>query len=842
MKRFFSFAVPTFFILISLHSQAIAQAALETAEIESQQTADISTNQLFHDTLADAVRIGEGAVRAYQKGDHTLFVLPPKAFGQLVLWYAEAVSLPPQAESVSGVEIGRLVVSFERHGNRLMVRDHTSGLGKRAGLAPHEPHPSYNMPQQLPIQVSLNHASKGPIVTVFPILAEDDDGNVLIDVTQTFSGDVESLTARYHVQSTGQNAGAVDPARSYISKVKVFESDVDIHSHLTFLTTAPNDTSEMVQPVSIVVGHSFVLLPQTSMSPRAFDDRVGFFNSEYVEYESETGEPMANRSVIHRWRLEKSDPTAAVSTPIKPIVFYIGRDVPDRWKPYVKAGVEQWQPVFEAAGFKHAIIAEDAPSHETNPNWSHQDARHSVIRWLAQSHANAIGPSIYDPRSGEILAAHIQIWPEVLNMFERYYYSVVGTLDPEAATLPMSDSKQGELLQYIVAHEVGHAIGLRHNHLASTAYSVKQLRDPGFANVHGPNSSIMAYGRFNQVAQPGDGVTRFLPILGPYDYFAIKWGYGIHGKNAEEEQHILSELATKSEIDRSLSWAAGEMPLEKEKWINDPRLQQENTGAERVEATRLATINMLRSLEMLPKAVGNNSDLYRKTITEMVSQHITFLQSVAKIVGGTINRASNINEAGYTLIAPEEQYEAVEYLLGDGIQTLEAYKAPKVITKIPPIGGIRTIGQIQGDLLSTIFSGNTLAKLDEQKALYPDAFGPLDLLEAVQKAVWHDLSAAPRWRRALQIRFLDICKNILKTQTHSAYHEAVAVALMHQGHSRSYASLAAASGARTDFPGWARETLPKLQIRLEKASQTVSNQSDQYHFQTMAWHIKQILL
>lgn len=841
MKRIFTSILLAGFLLISPLFPVLAQQSQNTPQ--QTTTAPVTAvSKAFKDVLGTAKRIDNGDVMpVYQLDGHTFFVLSQKNFGKLALWYAEAVSLPAEAESLSGIEIGRSVVTFERHDNRVIVRDHTSGLGKRAGQATQREQPSYNKPQHLPIHVAINDSSKGPIIAVFPIIAEDDNGTILVDVTQTFTQDIESLTARDHIQSTGWIPVEVDQERSYISGVKAFHDNLNIRSHLTFLAKNPYDSSEKMQPLSIEVGHSFILLPEIPMAARAFDKRIGFFSSEFTEYESDTGEAVESRSVILRWRMEKSDPGAKVSTPVKPILFYIGRDVPHRWRPYIKAGVEQWQPVFEAAGFKNAIIARDAPSLEEDPSWSPDDVRYSVIRWLAQARANAIGPSIYDPRSGEVLAAHIQIWPEVIGMFERYYYAVVGSLDPEAAKLPMSDTKRGELLQYIVAHEVGHAIGLRHNHLASTAYSVAQMRDPNFANVHGPNASIMAYGRFNQVAQPGDGVTRFLPILGPYDYFAINWGYGAHGNSEEEEHENLGRMAKQSESDRSLAWAAGEMPQEMEEWINDPRLQKENTGTERVEATRLAISNLLRSLEMLPSATGDDTALFRKTGSEMLSQHITFLESVATLVGGTINRPLSSDGPIYSLVPPSEQREAVQYLLDEGVQSLEPYKDPLIITRIPPIGGILAIESLQGSILETIFSGEKLARLDEQKALYPDAYGAIELAEDIYGALWDDLSSAPRWRRVLQNRFLDLCKNILAAELRADSSGVAAATLIHQGFSRPFASLVTASGAKTDFPAWARITLPDLHDQLKTAAKVLVSRSDQYHFQTMAWRIEKLI-
>ncbi len=238
----------------------------------------------------------------------------------------------------------------------------------------------------------------------------------------------------------------------------------------------------------MVIGHSIVFLPDKPMAHRTADPRIGYFESQFTEFEAGPGSAVTRRNAIIRFRLEKKDPAAAVSDPVKPIVYYIGPGVPKRWRPYVKAGVELWKPAFEAAGFSNAITAVDAPD---DPNFSVEDITNNIIRWVPTDRVNAFGPHVVDPRSGEILAAHILVWPSVLDYMSKYYYGVAGTLDPQAAKLPLPQEKLGQILTYIVAHEVGHTLGLRHNHIASTAYSAGQMRDPAFANVHGPNSSIM---------------------------------------------------------------------------------------------------------------------------------------------------------------------------------------------------------------------------------------------------------------------------------------------------------------------------------------------------------------
>ncbi len=266
------------------------------------------------------------------------------------------------------------------------------------------------------------------------------------------------------------------------------------------------------------------MLPEKPMKGRYFDSRVGYFTESFEKYDDP--KPwVVRRQFITRYRLEKKDADQAVSEPVKPIVFYLGREIPEKWRPYLKKGVEDWKPAFEKAGFKNAIICKDAPDRSEDPTWDPEDARWSVIRWVAEPIANAMGPNVHDPRSGEVISAHIIFWHDVVKLSQLWYFVQCTAVDSRARKLPLPDELTGELLRYIAAHEVGHTLGLRHNHRASQAYSIKQLRDPAFTAKHGSVASIMSYGRFNYVAQPEDGVKHLIPVIAPYDYFAIDWGY-----------------------------------------------------------------------------------------------------------------------------------------------------------------------------------------------------------------------------------------------------------------------------------------------------------------------------
>ncbi len=830
MRRFFGCAVMVLLCLILCVNSVVAS---ETAEATPYET-----------LLEGATVLGVGCVTAYQVNDNTLIAIPEAMLGKLLVWHSEAVRLPTNAVSSNGVQMGAdvqsgtTVVSLERRGSRIFMRNLTPGYAKRGGIDD-AAESMVHSAQKRSIQISVDDATKGPIIAVLPVLAVGPQGEILADITQAFSTDIETFTARFHIVSTGLVPNSVDADRSYISQVKVFPHDLNIRTHLTFLATDPQNLAAGEQPISIEIGHSLNSIPEVPMPGRYFDKRVGYFRSRYTEYETSDGDVVSKKGVIIRFRLEKVHPEQRISETVKPIVFYIGQDVPKRWRQYIKAGVEEWQPVLEAAGFKNAIVAVNAPTPQEDPDWSAEDPRYNVVRWISQANANAMGPVIYDPRSGEILSAHIQVWPEVVEMFERYYYALASSLDPEATTLPLSEKKRGALLQYVIAHEVGHTLGLRHNHLASTAYTVKQMRDPSFANVHGPNASIMAYGRFNQCAQPGDGVTQIWPVIGPYDYFAIDWGYGIHGDTPKEERAALLKLADKSETDRRLTWGAAELPDEAEIWGADPRIQMENTGAERVQATRLAVANLLRSLDNLGAATGENDELFAATYHQMLNQQVAFIDSVASVVGGVMHTPNNTIPIKLPTVA--EQRDAVRYLLGDASASFEPYKQRDIIYRAQTVGGVRAVESMQYAIVTKLLTGSRLAMLDAQHSINPDAYGVIDFANDISTALWADLDEVPRWRRAQQISYLDRVEEIIHATNSDVNRSQVVAALVAQGHSHPFAVMVAANGSNTLFPVWARTALPQLEKRLVSAATKSTNTLDKLYFADMAHRIQVIL-
>jgi hypothetical protein len=802
-----------------------------------------ATPAAFATLVAGTETIGKGPLLAYRGKDQTLVSIPVAALDRLYFWYVEAARFPEAAVALGGNSVAEAVVTLERQGSRLLIRDRSPSFKKRSasGIPSGDSEAVDPRRASNPIDRAIDAAALGPVIAALPILAEG-DGRLLVDITATFSNDIDGLTASTHIASAGVIPApiglTVDSARSYIADVDVYPDNLHIRSHLTFRAQNPGAPLAGFQPISIELGHSLIMLPERPMAARRYDDRVGFIFTEFTEFETASGKAATDplRGVIKRHRLEKANPSAAVSDPVKPIVFYIGQGVPDRWRPYIAAGIESWQPAFRAAGFSNAIIARNAPSPSEDPDWSPEDARYNVIRWVPQPYANAMGPSVSDPRSGEILFAHILLWPQVLDFFQNYYWLLARGIDPDVTGLPLSERKQGELLQYIVAHEVGHSIGLRHNHLASTAYTVAELRNPEFANKNGPNASIMAYGRMNQAAQPGDGVTRAIPEQGPYDFFAIDWGYGIHGATAAEEQAALDRLAAASVGDRLTRWGAGEAGFE-DRWALDPRVQMENVGAERVEATRLGLTKLAASVAALDGAAADDQQ-YRSAYTQAIANFDLMMHSVTKLVGGQL---TGEGEGGRPAIVPAaEQQAAVEFLLGEGAAAYEVFLQPSLLLRADPIGGDRIIAAHRTAELRTLLSGPKLAQLQTQQSLDPAAYDVTALAHDVTDAVWGDLDDQPHWRAAQQEAYLDSVELILhaKPNPNAA---AIAGALAAQMYSPGYVANQLANGADTVFPAFARETLPLLKENLVRAAKKQDDEAARLHLLKMAERITLML-
>ncbi len=779
----------------------------------------------YGEVITAKARTSQGVFTVHRIDDKVYYEIPSETYGKLMLWTTE-VAKAPAGVSWGGSALGSRVVHWERRENKVYLW--LDSFEKRGdGKA---------------VQRAVDSATMGSIIQSFNVEAEGRDRAAVINVTPLFTSDVPEFAARGLV---GQGA-TVDDSRTYIEEVKTFPTNIETRSLLTFRTPpagagGAGDRGGVpgnLRSVSVLVHYSMTLLPEKPMMGRYFDPRVGYFTQSFEDYTSKRNW-VEKKQYISRFRLEKKDPTAEVSEPVKPIVFYISREVPEKWRSYIKKGVEDWQPVFEKAGFKNAILCKDAPSVEEDPSWDPEDARYSVIRWVAVPVQNAMGPHVHDPRSGEIISAHIIMWHDVLKLVQQWYFVQCGALDPGAQQLPLPEELTGKLLRFVVTHEVGHTLGLRHNHRASSAYTVAQLRDPKFTEEHGTTASIMSYGRFNYVAQPEDNVKWLLPKVGPYDYFAISWGYKpVPGAAAPESE--------RAELDK---WAARQMD---EPWLRfggedgpatvDPTVKTENIGTDPLQATALGLKNLDRVADLLVPATtrpGEDDSLLKEAYQSLLMHRANWFRSVATLVGGVVETRSLGRGESFHRVPKEKQQEAVRFLLEYAFTTPKKLLQPAIVNRFKYFGVGDEVADQQKALLTSLLSGRRFHQIMDAEAAAPaQAYTAMEFLMDVQDGIWSELKTSQPivevGRRRLQRAYLDHLKNELNPKDTTGARPAFPGG-------DDTARLFAATNRETDFRAVARAALQELSLRLDAAIPQARDPMTRVHLQDCRREVELIL-
>jgi hypothetical protein len=529
--------------------------------------------------------------------------------------------------------------------------------------------------------------------------------------------------------------------------------------------TTPQAALNAARPgsASVVMHFSMVKLPDNPMMPRVFDERVGYFSVQQVDYGRDEHRAQRRR-YISRWRLEKKDPAAAVSEPVKPIVFYVDPATPAKWVPFIKRGIESWRPAFEEAGFRNAIQAKDAPTKEQDADWSAEDARYSVIRWLPSTTENAFGPHISDPRTGEILEADIQMHHNVMNLVRDWYFVQVAPLDPRAAKLPLPDDLMGQLIEHVTAHEVGHSLGFQHNMKASSTYPAEKVRDREWVKKMGHTPTLMDYSRFNYVAQPEDRIdpADLIPRIGPYDKWATMWGYKpIPGaKSPDDEKKTLDEWARAQDATPWLRFStadsAGADPGELTEAVGD---------GDAVRSTRMGLKNLERVAGMLLTATtrpGEPYDDLEEVYGRLLGQWVLEMNHVAALVGGVQSRQKMSSQDGprFEPMPRERQREAMQFLSANAFTTPAFVIKPEILRRIEPVGTLDRIRTSQMRVLTTLLAEPRIGRLVEQEAVDgAAAYRPTDFFGDLRRAIWSELDATSvqidPYRRNLQRAYLD---------------------------------------------------------------------------------------
>ena len=679
-----------------------------------------------------------------------LYQIPDSLFGREML-IVSRLARTTEGYQYGGSKVNTQAVRWERQGDFVMLR-----ALRYSSVAD----------STLPIYRAVRDAQFEPIIARVPVLAiGPDSSSVVVDMTATFTED----TPMFGLPSGAREQFKVrrlDKDRSYLSRAGAYPRNVEVRAVLTYeASEAPANSSTGV--LSVEMAHSMVLLPDTPMRPRRADPRVGYFSIEQTDYGLPAQRAEA-REYITRWQLVPSDMEAyargELVEPVDPIVYYIDPATPEEWREPLKQGVEDWNVAFEAAGFRNAIRAEDPPTDD--PDWSPEDARFSVIRYFPSDTQNAYGPHVHDPRTGQILESDIGWYHNVMNLLRNWFFVQTAAVNPLARSPQFRQDVMGELVRFVSAHEVGHTLGLPHNWISSTAYSVDSLRSPTFTATHGTAPSIMDYARFNYVAQPEDGVTQLMPRVGEYDIWAVKWGYTYFpdADSEAEERAMLQAMVAEVRDDPALRYGRQTSdPV-------DPRSQSEDLGDDAVYASQMGLANLKRIVPRLREWTTEDGETYadlEELYGQVVGQWGRYLGHVSRQVGGVTIDPKMTEEDGvvYAPVDAARQRAAVAFLVDEAFTTPDWLLDTDLLGRIEAGGAADRVLRLQEGALDRLLNPVRLARLAEAEWLYGDAAYPAaEMMGDLQGGLFAELArgaSVDPSRRALQRAYVDRLGDLL---------------------------------------------------------------------------------
>lgn len=780
----------------------------------------------YNKIITKDAKTDEGLFSVHTVDDKRYYEIPDSLFNREMLMVSR-ISKTATGIGFGGGKINTQVLRWQKKDKKVLIR-----VASYENVAA----------DSLPVHEAVVNSNFEPLLFSFDIKAINKKDSLnpttVIEIDPMFTKDVKALgfpdgyRKRYKVTR-------MDGDRSYIESIKSYPLNIEARHVKTYLSSDPPSNSSLGS-ISLEINNSMILLPKEPMKRRYFDERVGWFARGQVDYGLDAQESKTV-TYLDRWRLEVKDEdiekfkAGELVEPKKPIVYYVDRATPKEWVPYIKQGIEDWQVAFEAAGFKNAIIAKDPPTPEEDPEWSPEDVRYSVVRYLASPIPNANGPHVSDPRSGEILESDINWYHNVMSLLRGWYFVQTAAINPDAQKTQFEEEIMGRLIRFVSSHEVGHTLGLPHNMGSSVAYPVDSLRSASFTQKYGTAPSIMDYARFNYVAQPGDEGVALMPNIGIYDKYAIKWGYKpILGKTAKEEKPILNDWILEHAGDPMYRFGHQQVGD-----IHDPSSQTEDLGDDAIKASLYGIENLKR---IVPKLIewtteeGENYDDLETMYGHVVAQFRRYMGHVSNNIGGVYEYHKTADQEGavYTHVSKEHQKNCMAFIQEQLFETPEWLIDQDIFNKIQYSGSVERIRSMQERYLNTMLQLGKLARIIENETLNgDDAYGLVEMMRDLRRGIWSETRSGKTidtYRRNLQKAHIDRLEYLMTADNQDKLPDF-----------GGYRKSTPINTSQSDIRSVARAELNNLKRDIRGGLARISDTMSQYHLQDALERIDLIL-
>lgn len=772
----------------------------------------------YAEVITAAAKSDDGLFKVHFVDGKLYYEIPQSELGKDMLLVSRIAKIPSRLSPYlnAGSKTNEQVVRWEKKDMKIIVKSISF---------------SSVADENDPISLSVQENNLEPIIYSFDIQAlTPDKSGYVIEVTPFFTSDVPAISGLRQRLRKSYKVSRLDKSRTFLDTAKSFPQNIEVMHTMTFNAASPPANSS-AQTLTMQMNQSMILLPDDPMMPRMSDRRVGWFSTSYVDYSSDKLKA-DRKSFIRRWRLEPKDKEAyargELVEPVKPIIYYLDPATPKKFRPYFKQGIEDWQQAFEVAGFKNAIIAKEPPSPEEDPDFSPEDVRYSVVRYVASTTRNAVGPSVSDPRTGEILESDIIWYHNHLRSYRNRYLLETAGANPKARTLDTPEEEIGEMMRMVIAHEVGHALGLPHNMKASAAYPVDSLRSGSFTQKMGIATTIMDYARYNYVAQPEDENIRFIRQIGPYDKYAINWGYRYipNATSPDAEKETLSRWIEEHEGDPTYMFGGRNGGM-------DPTSQTESVGDDNMKASAYGLANLKRVAPNLVEWTTKDGEPYTELdelYGELIGVWSRYIRHVATNIGGVevVLKAAGQDGEVYNYVPKEQQQRAMAFMQEHVFDNADWLLDKSLLRKIEADGAIERVRGLQARYLNSMLDMGVMQRLIEgEKFEGPQAYTLLEMMDELRAGLFSELKSGASidvHRRHLQRAYVERLKYLMEENQERGWYVATKVNM-----------------SQSDIRPVVRGQLKELSAEVTTAASKSRDRMTRYHLEDLAQRINHIL-